>query len=256
MKANNPAPDWNQQFEHQAKWTRPLREYLSMQLGIGQNSRVLEVGCGTGAILRETRQISLTEPVGIDKDFRRLCAAKKVMASQLLATSDASALPFAGAAFDFVLSHYFWLWIKRPQEVLNSIWRVLKPGGKLVCFAEPDYGARVEYPPVFFFLGKLQTWSLQRQGAISKIGRRLPEMLASGGFTHIQFGLSGFQKQLDSVAETEFASEWEMLQYDLQKIVPRWVFKSLKESDLRLRNSGRRVSWIPTFYAIAEKPMQ
>lgn len=253
MIQNKPSFDWNQQFEQQASWTRQLREYLFQQLGITGQSNLLEIGCGTGAILRETAAISPACPIGIDNNFARLTTARKLQPSQDLATSDASALPFCSAQFDFVLSHYFWLWAKNPDEFMRSVWRVLKPGGKLVCLAEPDYAARIEHPAVFLLLGKLQQWALHHQGAITSTGRKLPEMLANAGFSNIQFGLSGFQKPAIAASEAEFAAEWHMLQYDLNNIFPKRLLNLLMQKDWQARESGKRVSWVPTFYAIGEK---
>jgi ubiquinone/menaquinone biosynthesis C-methylase UbiE len=43
--------NWHNRFLQQAGWTRDLRTYLFAQAGIERARRVLEVGCGTGAVL-------------------------------------------------------------------------------------------------------------------------------------------------------------------------------------------------------------
>src|SRR6266498_4655381 len=52
--------DWHRRYIQQAKWTRDLRTYLFKRADLADASRVhrtaslvLEVGCGTGAILSE-----------------------------------------------------------------------------------------------------------------------------------------------------------------------------------------------------------
>ncbi len=45
--------NWHTRYLQQAAWTRDLRTYLFEQAGLKSARRVLEVGCGTGAILRE-----------------------------------------------------------------------------------------------------------------------------------------------------------------------------------------------------------
>jgi len=43
--------EWHKRFVQQAGWTGELRRYLFKRTGLQFARRVLEVGCGTGAIL-------------------------------------------------------------------------------------------------------------------------------------------------------------------------------------------------------------
>src|SRR5512134_3202020 len=45
--------NWHTRYSQQAKWTRDLREYIFEKTDLNRAQRVLEVGCGTGAILSE-----------------------------------------------------------------------------------------------------------------------------------------------------------------------------------------------------------
>ncbi|NTW13004.1 MAG: hypothetical protein HGA30_06805, partial [Anaerolineales bacterium] len=45
--------NWHTRYSQQAKWTRDLRDYIFGKIKLDNAHHVLEVGCGTGAILSE-----------------------------------------------------------------------------------------------------------------------------------------------------------------------------------------------------------
>jgi len=51
--------NWHARYTQQANWTRELRKHIFERTGIKTAERVLEVGCGTGAILSEIQTQSL-----------------------------------------------------------------------------------------------------------------------------------------------------------------------------------------------------
>jgi ubiquinone/menaquinone biosynthesis C-methylase UbiE len=250
MNQNNPTIDWNDRFSRQAEWTKPLRDFLSKQLGITHSSSILEVGCGTGVILRDLHHCI---PFGVDIDFSRLRIASELGGIQHLSCADGYSLPFPSNTFDFMVFHYLLLWIKRPQSLLSSILRVLKPGGAVIAFAEPDYQSRIEYPDEFEQFGTLQTNSLIQQGIDARIGRKLPGLLSSAGFKNIQYGISGFQNQAKNDTK-DIDSEWTVLKEDLRYTNSQVILDEYKKKDEYSRSNGSRVSWVPTFYAFGTKP--
>jgi SAM-dependent methyltransferase len=174
------------------------------------------------------------------------------MQDQIVSCADVYFLPFPSNTFDFVISHYFYLWLKDPIRALLEVKRVLKPGGCAIAFAEPDYASRIDYPEQFQSLSDAQTKSLVDQGINPKTGRALPSFFSGSGFTRIQYGLSGFQIPVQELSK-DWGSEWVMLQYDLSGIIPVEQLDLYKFEDKKTRLSGSRVSWIPTFYTIGKK---
>jgi ubiquinone/menaquinone biosynthesis C-methylase UbiE len=114
--------------------TRPLLEPIT-QYGIpaildvmGRNARVLEVGAGTGRI-----SIPLLERgvdlIGCDLSSPMLRRFQEKFPPARLARVDATALPFAAAQFDIVLTVHVMHLIPSWREVLREFRRVLVPGG-------------------------------------------------------------------------------------------------------------------------------
>lgn len=192
------------------------------------------------------------QPIGIDFDLNRLSENKAIKQDQVVSCADVYSLPFQVNTFDFIISHYFYLWLKDPIQALKEVKRVLKPGGIAIAFAEPDYASRIEYPDQFQPLGDAQTRSLIDQGVNSITGRSLPSFFSDSGFTEIQYGLSGFQIPVQELNQ-DWESEWKMLQHDLTGIFPVEQLDQYKSEDRENRLSGSRVSWIPTFYTIGKK---
>jgi ubiquinone/menaquinone biosynthesis C-methylase UbiE len=129
MNPESSAVDWNRRFTVQAGWTKPLRDFLIEQTGMNSASQVLEVGSGTGVILRATNEKIGGQAVGIDFNLETLSQNKTIQHDQVISCADVYSLPFPVNSFDFVISHYFFLWLKYPSRALLEVQRVLKPGG-------------------------------------------------------------------------------------------------------------------------------
>jgi SAM-dependent methyltransferase len=252
MNQDSNIVDWNSRFSTQAMWTKQLRDFLIFQLGFHSRSKILEVGCGTGVILLDLSEKLNSSPVGIDISFRNVVTGKNLQSSIKVICSNVYDLPFECNSYDFVVCHYFLLWLKQPVLALNECIRVLKPSGYAIAFAEPDYSARIDYPDLFEDLAKLQTKSLQAQGVNITCGRNLPRLFSEAGFEDIQFGLSGFQIPPRTIPSS-WDSEWEILEYDLQLGSNQIDVQAYRLSDEQERSKGRRVSWVPTFYAYGKK---
>jgi ubiquinone/menaquinone biosynthesis C-methylase UbiE len=95
---------------------------------------VLDVGCGSGALLNAVIQgRSPIFAAGIDLSFAMtLRASRKLAGRAHVLAGDAEELPFAAERFDFVLSSSsFHFWPDRKRALLDFK-RVLRPGGRIV----------------------------------------------------------------------------------------------------------------------------
>ena len=114
-----------------------LNTYLS-EIEFPHQARVLEVGCGTGAVCRVVaREPNVGEVVGIDPSPYLLDRARGLSTDTAKITyqeADGKSLPFEDGAFDVAILHTILTHVPGPEQVLNEAHRVLRPGGWLgVC---------------------------------------------------------------------------------------------------------------------------
>lgn len=88
----------------------------------------LDAACGTGLILRQLPPGS----VGIDINPRNLPKARTHASGRRLINADIEALPFPDNSFATVISTEVLEHLPNPEVALAELWRVLRPGGKLL----------------------------------------------------------------------------------------------------------------------------
>ncbi|MEZ0395957.1 MAG: methyltransferase domain-containing protein [Anaerolineales bacterium] len=243
--------DWHTRFEQQAGWTRHLRAYLFRRAGIEQARRVLEVGCGTGAVLAEVPGPAAR--FGLDLEPARLSEARLHAPAARLVCADAHALPFPDAAFDLTFCHFLLLWLRDPLRALGEMKRVTRPGGFILALAEPDYSRRLDRPAELEPLGRWQTESLRRQGADPSLGGRLADLFQRAGIRLLETGSlrQGGERPL-SAREREI--EWAVLEADLAGLLPQAEIQRLKQLDAQAWQAGKRILYVPTHFAWGKRP--
>ena len=239
--------EWHKRFVQQAAWTSELRLYLFKRAGMPAARRVLEVGCGTGAILSGLDTGAAVH--GLDRDPGRLAEARRHAPQAKLACADALRLPYASGVFDITFCHFLLLWVKNPLQALQEMKRVTRPGGSILALAEPDYTARVDKPDDLAALGRLQTESLQRQGADPAVGSWLPELFRQAGLWPVESGsLHADEEHPPGAADRGL--EWAVLEADLARMVPLAEIQRLKRLDEAAWGHGERVLHVPTYWML------
>ena len=115
--------------------------------------RVLDVGCGRGEILRHCTRLG-AEAHGIDYAAVAVEMSRQAVTDGEAAgvyQADAKYLPFADAIFDRVLLfdivEHLHPW--ELDRALRAVWRVLRPGGRVVVHTAPNvWYDRYAYPVV------------------------------------------------------------------------------------------------------------
>jgi len=247
------AEEWHARYSLQARWTRPLRTYLFPQAGLQHARRVLDVGCGTGALQAELVESGAGQVHGLDIDSRLLAESARQNLGAILTQADALSLPYAAGSFDLCLCHFLLLWVADSLQMLKEMRRVTCPGGALLVLAEPDYGGRIDYPEELAELGRLQAESLRQQGAEPQMGRRLMGLMAGLGLESLEVGVLGAQWRNLPASEL-VTSEWDMLHHDLAGQLSEAQLAHLHQVDEEAWSRGSRVLYVPTFYAWGRVP--
>jgi len=237
--------NWHTRYIQQAKWTRTLRTYLFEKAGLEEASHVLEVGCGTGAILSELPgDLSLH---GLDLDPAALAECRIHAPAASLIRGDALELPYSSKTFDIVYCHFLLLWVHDPLQALLEMKREAKPGADVIAFAEPDYTARVDKPGELVQLGQWQTESLKRQGADPGLGARLADLFSRVGIELLETG--PIQNADHDSSPDEWETEWAVIESDLAGLVPGDDLHKMKMLDQQAWARGERELYVPTYFA-------
>jgi SAM-dependent methyltransferase len=246
----------HQRFVQQAGWTRAIRERAFSQFGLKGLQTILEVGSGTGAITSEIQRTSSAMVVGLDRDPSSNAFARAVIPQAAYVTGLGEQLPFPPASFDLSCCHFLLLWVADPLAILLEMKRVTKPGGGVLCLAEPDYGGRVDYPDGLAEMGALQEEALRAQRAETRMGRRLRALLHQAGLTHVQAGvLGGEWADGDAATDEQRDLEWHTLADDLTARVSTNKLSSMEAEFMRTQGEGSRVLFVPTFYGWGTRPL-
>ncbi len=236
---------WHTRYSQQAQWTRDLRNYIFEKTGLKDARHVLEVGCGTGAILSELP--NTPNKYGLDIDPAALTECRANAPDALLIRGNALKLPYPNRSFDIVYSHFLLLWVSDPLQVLLEMRRVAQDGGYVIAFAEPDYMSRVDEPRDLMPLGKWQTEALARQGADPSLGARLAELFFQAEIPVIETGT--IQSQRNELSPEEWELEWAVIESDLSGLRSAADIHKMKQLDRQARERGIRRLHVPTHFA-------
>jgi ubiquinone/menaquinone biosynthesis C-methylase UbiE len=244
--------EWHERFRQQARWTESLRAHFFFREDVRRSQRILEVGCGTGAVSSAVaRDFPKASVAGVDIDRQRLNFARSHDPACAYAAGDGRQLPFPARAFDLVFCHFLLLWIPSPAQALREMARVVRPGGWVIALAEPDHAARIDFPPPLESLGKVQTEALRRQGADPALGRRLASLFADAGLSVEETGILGSQDLRSRRPDEDSDLEWRILEEDVGPALASSEWETFRRIDSDARRRGERVLFVPTFYCFA-----
>ena len=190
-------PEQQRLIEQAEHWRdRLIRDGTALEPG----TRLLEVGCGVGAVLailgQEYPGLRL---FGLDIEPQQLEFARTHLersgVEATLAVGDAIKLPFPDEAFDHVWMMWFLEHIADPPAALREARRVLDTGGAITAI-EVDYATCSADPstPEIEALFRAMVAGMAASGW-SNAGTKLPGWLAEAGFRDVDPGERAFSWQ-------------------------------------------------------------
>lgn len=154
------------------------------RLALPAAARVLEIGCGTGAMLRRLAQRGdfTGQALGIDhspnfiETARKFAQAEKVDDCLDFQVGDAHGLDLVSPQFDAVIAHTLISHVTDPTMVLSEMACTLRPGGTMVIF-DGDYASLTYAYPDHGFGRQMDTALASATFNNPRIMRDLPQLL-------------------------------------------------------------------------------
>ncbi|MBT3376351.1 MAG: methyltransferase domain-containing protein [Lentisphaerae bacterium] len=168
---------------------RRYQQRIVQELALTPGCRVLDIGCGTGALTASLGQCldpgQGGQAVGIDAAPRMVEQAQRKRGCEATVFEIAAAedLPFASGSFDAVCSAFFYHHVdfELKLEATREAWRVLRPGGAFLVLD-------LDVPTTWF--GRLTialAEAFLRQPEIGENARgRMREAFLRGGFADME----------------------------------------------------------------------
>jgi ubiquinone/menaquinone biosynthesis C-methylase UbiE len=202
-----------------AAWAQDLVERVDVRPG----ERVLDVGCGTGAVARAAapRAGATGKVAGIDNSAERLGVAQSLppLAGAMIEwrLGDATALPYADGSFDVVLCQQVLHLISDRAIALAEMRRVLAPGGRLGL----SVWQAMEHSPAFLpiaaavarHLGPAEAGRFGRNFSLGDEAE-LRRLVEEAGFTQVQI--------VQETKIADLATPEDFIQYQMDVNAARW----------------------------------
>ena len=249
-------PAFARRLDRQAASTGPLRHPLYARAGLAQARRVLDVGCGNGAV---TLDLAAAAPratvVAIDADAAMAGRARARLGPGALLRSDGRALPFRDGAFDAAVCNLVLLWSPEPERVVAEMARVVRPGGTVLASMEPDYGGKVHWPQNPLVELVFQGAGIRRRGGDPWAGRKLRSHFTAAGL-RCEVGIANPElltpdQDLDLFRRNQAYYRRLLAEAGFSHgEVAGWEAEYLESL-----SSGTGLSHLPVFYAIGRKPV-
>jgi SAM-dependent methyltransferase len=176
---------------------RRLRQRFLRAIPIRRRDIVLEVGCGTGVVLRDLVPLVGRggRIAGVDPSRAVLAAARRFCRGTgvNIRHGDGAKLPFTDDGFDVTLAVTVLLHVADPVAVVREMARVTRPGGR-VAVQDQDFGTVALAHPDRVLTDRILDGVVNHIYEEPYSGRRLPAVLAAAGLEGIRLRTDVYQE--------------------------------------------------------------
>jgi ubiquinone/menaquinone biosynthesis C-methylase UbiE len=218
-----------------------------------RGARLLEIGCGVGAVLavlgQEFRDVRL---FGVDIEQKQLEFARghlrRAGVDATLVEADALALPFGEETFDHVWTMWFLEHIGDPPAALREARRVLVAGGRITAI-EVDYSTCRAEPSTSAIEALFRAMVHGMAASGWSAGTRLTGWLVEAGFREIEEGERGYWWEEDDLAtQALYAADVMESAFDALAQAPGAIDEELRAGLENLRRlpdlPGAGLGWV------------
>ncbi|MFZ3578168.1 demethylmenaquinone methyltransferase [Virgibacillus sp. DJP39] len=189
-------------FQRHKAWRKDVMNHMQ----VGKNTKALDICCGTGdwAIAIANQTGSDGKVYGLDFSQNMLSVAvdkqMELGLNQLeFIQGNAMELPFENNSFDYVTIGFGLRNVPDYMKVLKEMYRVVKPGGKVVCLetSQPTIGGYRQLYYMYFqyvmpLFGRLFAKSYKEYSWLHESAKDFPDkqklqtMFHQAGFSHVR----------------------------------------------------------------------
>jgi SAM-dependent methyltransferase len=179
--------------------SRQLAPQLADLAGLTPDDRVLDVGCGPGALTTElVERLGKGSVAAVDPSETFVAAARERHPGVDVRRATAEALPYPDSDFDAALAQLVVHFMGDPVAGLREMARVTRPDGVVAACVWDHGGERSPLAPFWRVAGELELGVLDESGLPGARQGHLVELFAASGLRHVE--------ERELVARIEYSS--------------------------------------------------
>ena len=169
------------------RWSRLLSPQLADLAGVRAGQRVLDVGCGPGALLAElVGRVGTDAVAGVDPSGSYVAAAQERYPGVEIRVATAERLPFPDDGFDASLAQLVVHFMTDPVAGLREMARVTRPGGVVVACVW-DYAGHHDPLRVFWAAARAHDPAVGDESDLAGVREgHLVELFGSAGLMRVE----------------------------------------------------------------------